>query len=188
MYISGTNPYFVSREAENRSSGLWSPIRDKNVVSQVNELFESWISTYFAVVSQLPSFDPADHEATHDLMHERKALDKAPTSTRLEKDIGYDKFWFVASNLRQIKPELLRENVLRSLTRLEASDGGNWSLHPGFKAVLVWCDQSATDCILGASAISQYHSEWQRQGYQMRSLEVVKITDANHFVSLSLQS
>lgn len=183
MYISGTNPEFVSRESENRISGLWSPLRDKNVAFQINELFEGWISTYSSPISQLPSFDPVKYEETHDRMHTRISLDKAPTSTGLGRDIVYEGFWFVSSNLRQIRPELLRENVLRSLTRLEdCPEERSWGLHPKFKAILIWCDQSATDCILGASAIAQYHTEWQRQGYRMRSLEVVKIEDANHFV------
>ena len=92
--------------------------------------------------------------------------------------------WFVSSNLRQIQPEILRENVLNSLSRLEdtGDEERSWSLHSKFKAILIWCDQSATDCILCASAIKQYHEEWKRQGYPMRPLEVKKIEDANHFV------
>ena len=186
MYISGTNPEFVAREAENASSGLWSPLRDKNAIPRVNELFGDWVSAYFSPIAQLPSFDPVHYEATHDIMHTRKSLDKPPTSTRLTANIGYDNWWFVSSNLRQIQPEILRENVFRSLSRLEDSgeEERSWGLHSKFKAILIWCDQSATDCILGASAIKQYHEEWKRQGHQMRPLEVEKIEDANHFVGV----
>lgn len=182
MYVAGA--VFSSSEYTNPESGFWSPLR-LNDPSQDLKVFEVWVSTYFPPLKELPTFDPADHDTTHDIMHNRKSLDKPPTCTRLSADITYDGYWHISRSLKQIKPEVSRENVLRALTRLEDStDKQKWGLHFKFKVILIWCDQSFADCILGVSAIAHYHKELKKTGAQVRPIEVLKIENANHFVSM----
>ncbi|KAK7686233.1 hypothetical protein QCA50_010453 [Cerrena zonata] len=179
MYASGTCPPFVLREADNRSSGLWSPVRDPNCFHQLTEYFSPWCSSYYSPIENLPSLDPKDYDATYTLMHERKILNTAPTYTRLTEDICFKDFITITSNALRIVPELFREHVLRSLTRLEEDQA--WQLHSRFKLVLLWCEHTLSESLLGTSAISQYHEELKSNGVLVREMEVGQIGGANHF-------
>ncbi len=181
------------------------PLDDPTVPSEETaKTFITWVSSYWEPFSSLD-------EVTEEAVAAQRDMTKIPpppqpvcftaAQTPLSKPCTYFSDHFKATSARMTRQEL--ESVVCPEVALRVGHPGHITLSvygtharrslfdtkglwPRVKAIVLWADMSCAYCPWGAKVLSEQLKEPRREGEVRRDVEIVRLENANHFVSLAI--
>lgn len=144
-------------------------------MEQKPAVFAQWVSSYYQAL-------PEDTPITAEALRKRPLLAHLPPTlaklTPEEFERTFDGNVFYRSNSRLTLggvDEAYRRNFRRAFLHAD-------EVLPEVGAVVLWCDQSIWGCLWGVKVLEELLLE---EGGRKRGVDIRKLKDANHFVSLS---
>ena len=158
------------------------PLDDPTLpLEETAKMFISWVSTYWEPCSSLDDVSEAAVAAQRDISTlPSSSTSLRPTSTRMTKEelegVVYPEVAYRVGHPGHITLSVYGNNARRTFFDTK----GKW---PKVKAIVLWADMSCAYCPWGAKVLSDQLKESPRDGEVRREVEIVKLENANHFVS-----
>lgn len=171
---------------EMKPADAYSPLEDPNIPpSEIVGRFNTWISAYFEPLHDLDAITPAAITDRKDLTEAFPGTAYTPVSGRMSFDELQSSTYpeAAARNPMPMPDPVTLQVYAHNFRRAVLDTKGAW---PRAGVHVLWGDMSPCYFPWAARAIQQALDKPAEKGEQRRKVQIVKMENANHFVSTAV--